>query len=306
MPNLFDIDDLWPDDYDRVLELATDDTVGPVLAGHGVALLFEKPSARTRNSTEMAVVGLGGHPVYIQGAEVGLDVRESAEDMARTLACYHRVLCARVFDHTCWSAWPTHWRARASRCRDQPALRCRPPVPGHRRHVDAPRDRWARWPGAPGLHRRRQQHGPLGGQGGAHRGHGCPGGLARRLLVFGRGTVDQAARVLGWSGRAHRHDRGPGSPPQGSTPSTPTCGPAWGRRPRRPAAWPLSPVSRSTTRCSTWPSPTSWCCTACRPTGAKRSRPRSSKAPTGWCGVRPPIARRPCTGFWPGPWRVRR
>jgi ornithine carbamoyltransferase len=100
VPNLFDIDDLWPEHYDRVLELATSDRVGPVLTGQGVALLFEKPSARTRNSTEMAVVGLGGHPVYIQGFEVGLDVRESAEDVARTLACYHRVLCARVFDHT--------------------------------------------------------------------------------------------------------------------------------------------------------------------------------------------------------------
>jgi ornithine carbamoyltransferase len=97
--DLFDIDDLWPHDYDRVLELATSDAVGPVLQGQGVALLFEKPSVRTRNSTEMAVFGLGGHPVYIQGTEVGLDTRESAEDVARTLACYHRVLCARVFDH---------------------------------------------------------------------------------------------------------------------------------------------------------------------------------------------------------------
>ena len=99
MPDLFDVDDLWPDDYDRVLELATSDSVGPVLAGLGVALLFEKPSARTRNSSEMAVFALGGHPVYIQAAEVGLDTRESAEDIARTLGCYHRVLCARVFDH---------------------------------------------------------------------------------------------------------------------------------------------------------------------------------------------------------------
>jgi ornithine carbamoyltransferase len=47
----------------------------------------------------MAVFDLGGHPVYIQGTEVGLDTRETAEDVARTLGCYHRVLCARVFDH---------------------------------------------------------------------------------------------------------------------------------------------------------------------------------------------------------------
>jgi ornithine carbamoyltransferase len=99
MHNLFDIDDLWPDGWDRVLTAATEQTPHMPLDGQGVALLFEKPSARTRNSTEMAVVGLGGHPVYIQGSEVGLDTRESAEDIARTLACYHRALCARVFDH---------------------------------------------------------------------------------------------------------------------------------------------------------------------------------------------------------------
>jgi ornithine carbamoyltransferase len=100
MPNLFDVDDLWPHGWEQVLTSAIDPAPNTALEGQGVALLFEKPSARTRNSTEMAVVGLGGHPVYIQGVEVGLDTRESAEDVARTLACYHRVLCARVFDHT--------------------------------------------------------------------------------------------------------------------------------------------------------------------------------------------------------------
>jgi ornithine carbamoyltransferase len=99
MPNLFDIDDLDRDGWDRVLALALADPPPQVLAGQGVALLFEKPSARTRNSTEMAVVDLGGHPVYIQGPEVGLDTRETAEDVARTLGCYHRIVCARVFDH---------------------------------------------------------------------------------------------------------------------------------------------------------------------------------------------------------------
>jgi ornithine carbamoyltransferase len=61
--------------------------------------MFAKPSARTRNSMEMAVRQLGGHPVYIQADEVGLGTRESAEDFARTLACYHRVIAARVKDH---------------------------------------------------------------------------------------------------------------------------------------------------------------------------------------------------------------
>ena len=57
-----------------------------VLDGRGAALLFEKPSARTRTSTEMAVVGLGGHPIYIRPNEVGLGVREPVADVARSLA----------------------------------------------------------------------------------------------------------------------------------------------------------------------------------------------------------------------------
>jgi ornithine carbamoyltransferase len=97
--NFLDLDDLEPGEWDRVLALALEPPAHAPLAGQGVALLFQKPSARTRNSTEMAVVDLGGHPVYIQGTEVGLDERETAEDVARTLGCYHRVLCARVFEH---------------------------------------------------------------------------------------------------------------------------------------------------------------------------------------------------------------
>jgi ornithine carbamoyltransferase len=62
--------------------------------------VFEKPSARTRNSMEMAVRDLGGHPVTIRGEEVSIDRRESAEDVARTLACYHAAIGARVFHHS--------------------------------------------------------------------------------------------------------------------------------------------------------------------------------------------------------------
>src|SRR6185503_11199307 len=71
-----------------------------VLAGKGAALLFEKPSNRTRNSMEMAVVQLGGHPVSMRGDEVGFDTRETVEDIARTLSCYHAVIAARVFEHS--------------------------------------------------------------------------------------------------------------------------------------------------------------------------------------------------------------
>jgi ornithine carbamoyltransferase len=100
MHNFLDLDDFDPETWEHLLGLALEPPAHAALAGQGVALLFQKPSARTRNSTEMAVVDLGGHPVYIQGTEVGLDERETAEDVARTLACYHRVICARVFEHS--------------------------------------------------------------------------------------------------------------------------------------------------------------------------------------------------------------
>jgi len=98
---VLEIDDLGPSGVAEVIALAERSPADlcRVLAGRGVALVFEKPSNRTRNSSEMAVVALGGHPVYIQGSEVGLDVRETGADVARTLACYHAVIGARVIDH---------------------------------------------------------------------------------------------------------------------------------------------------------------------------------------------------------------
>jgi ornithine carbamoyltransferase len=93
------ISDLRPGDLRAVLARSAATASSPVLAGLGVALLFEHPSARTRNACEMAVVQLGGHPVTIRGEEVGIDKRETAEDVARTLACYHAVIAARVERH---------------------------------------------------------------------------------------------------------------------------------------------------------------------------------------------------------------
>jgi ornithine carbamoyltransferase len=98
--DLLTIADLTREDLAEILMLSERGDLGRPLAGRGVALLFQKPSARTRNSTEMAVVQLGGHPVYIQKDEVGLGTRESAEDVARTLACYHSIIAARVMDHS--------------------------------------------------------------------------------------------------------------------------------------------------------------------------------------------------------------
>jgi ornithine carbamoyltransferase len=99
MRHVLDIDDLSATELGQVLALARMDDPPHVLAGGGVALIFEKPSNRTRNATEMAVVALGGHPVVIRGEEVGLGVREPVGDVIRVLARYHRVVGARVVDH---------------------------------------------------------------------------------------------------------------------------------------------------------------------------------------------------------------
>jgi ornithine carbamoyltransferase len=74
--------------------------LGAPLAGRGVALIFEKPSNRTRHSMEMAVVQLGGHPVSTRSEEIGLDVREPIEDVGAVMSGYHAILGARVFAHS--------------------------------------------------------------------------------------------------------------------------------------------------------------------------------------------------------------
>jgi ornithine carbamoyltransferase len=99
MRHLLEVDDLTPAELVQVLDLAERGDRPRLLEGAGAALVFEKPSLRTRSSTEMAVVQLGGHPVTIGAAEVGLGTRETPEDVVRTLACYHAVVLARVFEH---------------------------------------------------------------------------------------------------------------------------------------------------------------------------------------------------------------
>lgn len=99
MRHVLDIDDLTAGELADILDLAEVADPPKVLAQRGVALIFEKPSNRTRNASEMAVVSLGGHPISIQGQEIGLDERETAEDVVRVLAQYHAVVGARVNDH---------------------------------------------------------------------------------------------------------------------------------------------------------------------------------------------------------------
>lgn len=97
--HVLDVDDLSAAEVAEVLQRARAGHRSNALEGRGVALYFQKPSARTRHSAELAVAHLSGHPVSVLDHEVGIDTRESAEDLARTLACYHAIIGVRVFDH---------------------------------------------------------------------------------------------------------------------------------------------------------------------------------------------------------------
>lgn len=70
---------------------------GAMLSGKGLALLFEKPSLRTRVSFEVAMRQLGGYCLYLSPAEVGLGKREPVADVARVLSRYVDAIAARTF-----------------------------------------------------------------------------------------------------------------------------------------------------------------------------------------------------------------
>ena len=100
--DLLSVSDLSSEEVDLLLS----DTLNmktrgwlPLLSGRSLALLFEKPSLRTRVSFEMAMRQLGGQAVYLSPDEVGLGARESIPDVARVLSRYVDVIAARTFSH---------------------------------------------------------------------------------------------------------------------------------------------------------------------------------------------------------------
>lgn len=71
----------------------------PVLKGKSIALVFQKPSLRTRVSFDMGMRHLGGDALYLSPAEIGLGKRESIADVSRVLSGYVDGIMARVFAH---------------------------------------------------------------------------------------------------------------------------------------------------------------------------------------------------------------
>jgi ornithine carbamoyltransferase len=86
-------------DLDAIYELATSPFDDQTLKGQGVALLFERPSLRTRASSSSAVHELGGYATFFSDEEIGLDSRECAEDVGRTLAEMYAIAALRVRSH---------------------------------------------------------------------------------------------------------------------------------------------------------------------------------------------------------------
>jgi ornithine carbamoyltransferase len=101
--DLLSLDDLGNEDVQHLLELSAKVRQSPGdhssrLARKSVALIFEKPSTRTRVSFEVAVVALGGHPVALSSTELQLGRGETIEDTGRVLSRYVDCVVLRTFE----------------------------------------------------------------------------------------------------------------------------------------------------------------------------------------------------------------
>src|ERR1051326_4632902 len=107
MRHFLHIADYTPQELNHLLDLATSlkkewqspSGNRPLLIGKVLAMVFQKPSLRTRVSFDMAMRQLGGDALYLSPEEVGLGRRESVADIARVLSSYVQAIMARTFSH---------------------------------------------------------------------------------------------------------------------------------------------------------------------------------------------------------------
>jgi ornithine carbamoyltransferase len=100
--DILSVADFSVSEIEQLVKTTTKTKKGPwpqVLAGKNIALLFEKPSLRTRMSFELAVHQLGGYAIYMSPEEVGLGKRESIPDVAHVLSRYVQGIVSRTFLH---------------------------------------------------------------------------------------------------------------------------------------------------------------------------------------------------------------
>ena len=100
--NVLTVDDLTADELATVLERAADykaDGAPDAMAGRTLAMIFEKPSTRTRVSFETGATQLGGHAIFLGPDDIHLGRGEPVRDTARAVSRYVDVVMARLFDH---------------------------------------------------------------------------------------------------------------------------------------------------------------------------------------------------------------
>ncbi|SDE54306.1 ornithine carbamoyltransferase [Thermus arciformis] len=110
--DLLDFSGYGPRELQALLDLAEalkrERYRGEDLKGKVLALLFEKPSLRTRTTLEVAMVHLGGHAVYLDQKQVGIGEREPVRDVAKNLERFVEGIAARVFRHETVEALARH------------------------------------------------------------------------------------------------------------------------------------------------------------------------------------------------------
>lgn len=106
MKHFLTLPDFSPDELRDMLDLALrlkeerrGGSNAPLLKGKVLAMVFQKPSLRTRVSFDMAMRQLGGDALYLSPSEIGLGQREAIADVSRVLSTYVDCIMARVFDH---------------------------------------------------------------------------------------------------------------------------------------------------------------------------------------------------------------
>ena len=102
MKDLISIADLSSKDIQGLIESAVElkgKRIGTQLKGKTLAMIFEKPSLRTRVSFDVGMYELGGHSIYLSPAEIGLGKREPIADVAAVLSRYVHGIMARTFSH---------------------------------------------------------------------------------------------------------------------------------------------------------------------------------------------------------------
>jgi ornithine carbamoyltransferase len=104
--NLLTLDELSPNELSKIIDLGINlkkklksGTTKPILKNKTLAMIFQKPSTRTRVSFETGMFQLGGYALNLSSNELQLSRGESIEDTARTLSQYVDIIMARVYDH---------------------------------------------------------------------------------------------------------------------------------------------------------------------------------------------------------------